>query len=906
MSRVDKQIRDCDKNITQNIENYSGDRGLLAQNILSQLRNLVEGVAFGIKSGNSGAEFGPAQIKEGMEFIKKEGCYSFLKRFHNRLQKSVSHYTFSGDGSERLMLDYYSDLIRLRQLAQEKLGINILSNLESFPLDLDLSMHEYYRKIVSSINERTTNAQNQKERYYIHKVKPFLVEGKVYYEVTFYAAVNRVSKFNRSIAFTQLEIMDNYAAQLTLRPTTVKILEQTMDILIIDDWQVSIRPCEFDNFSRIFGMFNDVGKVAANSPEYINLMKLLKEKSWNLLDFVDLCDTRYQETKKEIINGVSKPRIIPVLDKARQVIQDGKEGANVIRYLMLRMNNRIIKMQYNGNESCYKLSNLFLKYGCIPFDQMPYCTSLCGHNPTLRDLFDSIEGNSREHEMLARVVRINAENRGRLYLPLKEVKSSFGSIDELQQKIDTYNSKLYTKHKGRTLENDKDHLFLKEYEDNVVEIIRKLQSRVKEGMESYADFVDALLVSGTLAVDDSLKQNILKDLFARTKVALIYGAAGTGKSTMIEYAATLFTGKRKLFLANTHTAVDNMKHRVSTQEGDFQTIAKYLKGKTEYNCDLLVLDECSTVSNSDFLKVLNNTSFNYLLLVGDIYQIESIKFGNWFDLIRHFVPKSSVHELKKPFRTEDSALIQFWDSVRNMKGDITEPIVHNGYSAPLNTSLFDKIYDDEIVLCLNYDGLYGINNVNRFLQDRNKGKICEIGVNRYKIGDPILFNEISGFDSQVHNNLKGKIVNFNWTDTTVQFEIEVDKNMISLLDENGKYRLINDSTIQLEVERFNNTDEDDDSDQLMVPFQVAYAVSIHKAQGLEYDSVKIVITNANQDDISHNIFYTAITRARKNLRIFWTPETERAILSGLKPRTHSKNSSDIQLLKARHGLRRLT
>ena len=48
-----------------------------------------------------------------------------------------------------------------------------------------------------------------------------------------------------------------------------------------------------------------------------------------------------------------------------------------------------------------------------------------------------------------------------------------------------------------------------------------------------------------------------------------------------------------------------------------------------------------------------------------------------------------------------------------------------------------------------------------------------------------------------------------------------------------------------------------------MPFQVAYAVSIHKAQGLEYDSVKIVITDANEDDITHSIFYTVVTRARE-------------------------------------------
>ncbi len=63
-----------------------------------------------------------------------------------------------------------------------------------------------------------------------------------------------------------------------------------------------------------------------------------------------------------------------------------------------------------------------------------------------------------------------------------------------------------------------------------------------------------------------------------------------------------------------------------------------------------------------------------------------------------------------------------------------------------------------------------------------------------------------------------------------------------------------------------------------MPFQVAYAVSIHKAQGLEYDSVKIVITDANEDDITHSIFYTAVTRARERLRIFWTPETQQGVL----------------------------
>jgi ATP-dependent exoDNAse (exonuclease V) alpha subunit len=76
-------------------------------------------------------------------------------------------------------------------------------------------------------------------------------------------------------------------------------------------------------------------------------------------------------------------------------------------------------------------------------------------------------------------------------------------------------------------------------------------------------------------------------------------------------------------------------------------------------------------------------------------------------------------------------------------------------------------------------------------------------------------------------------------------------------------------------------------------------VSIHKAQGLEYDSVKIVITDANEDDITHNIFYTAVTRAREHLRIFWTPETQQAVLESLH---RSTNPKDVTILCSRRGL----
>lgn len=65
-------------------------------------------------------------------------------------------------------------------------------------------------------------------------------------------------------------------------------------------------------------------------------------------------------------------------------------GHNVLRYLMLRMHNQIIKPQYHW-EGCGRLSGMKLLYGCTPFDTMPFCTSLPGHNPRYRDLVESLD-----------------------------------------------------------------------------------------------------------------------------------------------------------------------------------------------------------------------------------------------------------------------------------------------------------------------------------------------------------------------------------------------------------------------------------------------------------------------------------------------------------------------------------
>ncbi|WP_171116574.1 MULTISPECIES: ATP-dependent RecD-like DNA helicase [unclassified Streptomyces] len=899
MATVEQQVKSADDVICRNLANPVGDRGFLSQNVLGQLRNLVEGLAVWAHLNDRSAEFHYNQVGPALDAVKALAKFRLLSRFHGLLQASVSHYTLDRDPSERLMLKYYEYLLRTRNLAKDQLGITILTNVEQFPIDLDPSLREYYEKIAACIEQEKMRLSSspRHERYYIHSSRPFFIAGRIYYEVTFHLAHNRTSKFDRIIGFTDIDVTDKYAASLELASDTIEVLGKKMPITLIRSWEVSIRPCEFDNFARLFGASH--GKVSRSHSEYRNLMRYLTTTRSSLLDLMDMTDAAYGSLRSWALVGTQRDEVIfPVLDRARSLIRNNRPGSRLLRYLMLRMNNRIIKAQFDVDQ-CSALSGLRVSWGCKPFDTMPFCTSPRGHNPRFGDLAESLDATTRPHELLARRVRSNVEQHGVIYTPAAELED-LGDLDEL---IARHNRMLppTERHARRKLAQANGHVFIVGYEDDTVSIINKLREISATGVPQHSSDVQAWIDANPGVIDDPLKAAALTKLFEHSNVALVYGAAGTGKSTMVNHIANYFEGARKLFLAHTNPAVDNLKRRVQAPNSEFSTISKHVRTGTPFGAtyDVLVIDECSTVSNASLLDVLEKTSFDLLVLVGDVYQIESIEFGNWFSIIRSYIPSESVFELTAPFRTTDQSLLTLWSRVRNLDDNIEESLSKNGYSTVLGDSLFQHRSDDEIVLCLNYDGLYGINNVNRFLQASNPNPAVTWSESTYKVGDPVLFNESDRFSPVIFNNLKGKIVKIDRVPGRITFDVNLERDVTEDDVLFTGLRWVEGSTVQFDVFERGNSDDDDDSVTTMVPFQIAYAVSIHKAQGVEYESVKIVITDANEESISHSIFYTAITRARERLEIFWTPETQHRILSRLAVR---ENTKDEHLMKIRRGL----
>ena len=73
--------------------------------------------------------------------------------------------------------------------------------------------------------------------------------------------------------------------------------------------------------------------------------------------------------------------------------------------------------------------------------------------------------------------------------------------------------------------------------------------------------------------------------------------------------------------------------------------------------------------------------------------------------------------------------------------------------------------------------------------------------------------------------------------------------------------------------------------------QTVYAMTIHRSQGSQYDTVSVVLPDKASSLLTRELLYTAITRAREHVRVLGTEESVRAAV-------------DQQVLRA-SGLRRI-
>lgn len=235
--------------------------------------------------------------------------------------------------------------------------------------------------------------------------------------------------------------------------------------------------------------------------------------------------------------------------------------------MLYRMNNRIIKdQQAHGDEKRYAGLNISSK--CMPFDRNPYSFNPKGHISNLYDLFECIDTAGHQGELLARYIEKNTNQNGVLFTPIDQL-TMFGIPQEIKQTIEKYNRSLYSGFRPVSeLGVFKDYVYSKGCEIATVQIINKLEELADNVPEISSSFSEKMisqlkLLPAGQRLDDEVKEQILKTLFSESAVHLIYGAAGTGKTTLVNHISKLLEGKKKIYLAKTNPAVENLRRKVT-------------------------------------------------------------------------------------------------------------------------------------------------------------------------------------------------------------------------------------------------------------------------------------------------------------------------------------------------------
>ena len=390
-------------------------------------------------------------------------------------------------------------------------------------------------------------------------------------------------------------------------------------------------------------------------------------------------------------------------------------------------------------------------------------------------------------------------------------------------------------------------------------IDKRLDSMILE----LEDFFDIKYNSCQL---DAIKKSYMKDFL------IITGGPGTGKTTIMKGIVELYRLMEKLsyeklndkiaLLAPTGRAAKRMSEATGMPASTIHRFLKWSRDTNkfqvnEYNrskVEFVIIDEASMIDTYLMASLLKGISSNCkVILVGDDHQLPSVGPGQVLhDLIESHALQ--VVELTELYRQGiDSNIISLAYDIRNqsvnkdifnVEDDLTFIECRDNEVIPniceICNTYKDLNYKKFQILAPMYKGLNGIDAINKNVQDifnsksrTKKEKV--IGDFNFREDDKVI--QLTNMpDDNVYNGDIG-IIDRIQSSPKSEIHIDFDGNLV-------KYTPAN-----------------------FINFKSAYSISIHKAQGSEFDVVVIPIVNAYNKMLYQKLIYTGVTRAKKKLYI---------------------------------------
>ena len=377
-------------------------------------------------------------------------------------------------------------------------------------------------------------------------------------------------------------------------------------------------------------------------------------------------------------------------------------------------------------------------------------------------------------------------------------------------------------------------------------------------------------------------------------VLILTGGPGTGKTTTLNAIIRILkqAGERVLLAAPTGRAAKRMSELTGEES---KTIHRMLQvdwderdqpffNRNERNpleCECLVIDEMSMVDAYVFESVLRALPIGCrLILVGDSDQLPSVGAGNVLgDLIA--AGMFPTVQLKEVFRQSMQSLI-ISSAHRIVAGEMPElrrrdsdffflpgggPEQARELIGALCGTRLPKSYgyspfEDIQVLCPSRKGELGTAELNRLLREtvnppaKDKAQV-KIEGQLFREGDKVM---------HVHNDYQ-----LPWTredGSEGQGVYNGDMGVITRIDRpGGAIEVMIDDKLVIY-----------DFDKAGFELEPAYAVTVHKSQGNEFNAVIIPVTKVTRQLCYRNLFYTAVTRAKKLLILVGESEVVREMV----------------------------
>lgn len=371
-------------------------------------------------------------------------------------------------------------------------------------------------------------------------------------------------------------------------------------------------------------------------------------------------------------------------------------------------------------------------------------------------------------------------------------------------------------------------------------------------------------------------------------ISIITGGPGTGKTTIVRNLIDIYKAKNKKVVLCAPTGRAAKKLSESTGE-DAKTIHRLLEiGKIDddklanidadfkpIDADVIVIDEMSMV---DIFLMNYLTKAIYLgtklVLVGDSNQLPSVGAGSVLkDLIESgVIPTVNLDKIFRQAAKSDIIINAHRVNNSEMFIDKKERQESNNDFFYINESNPDKIIEQIVSLSTTrlekygeYDffkdiqiltptkkGTLGTKELNKVLQDKinpadEYKKEKKYGETLFREGDRIM---------QVKNNY-----DIFW-DRTIDREYETGMGVFN--GEFGKIEKIDTVEKQIKVE-FDDGKIAWYMYSELEQLDLAYAITIHKSQGSEFNVVIIALPQASPMLLTKNLLYTGITRAKKLL-----------------------------------------